>query len=415
MDAETFEDLATTVLSEKYKIPFLKFKSGKDEGRDAVARRTNIDLGGGNLLTDQNVVVQVKHTINESEKFNDATRKRRFDNEKKKVEKLVNENELDIYIIVTNYKLPAGQCRKLEETFKKCGAKEVVVVGNETLTQWLNDSQELQQKVLRLYPEGLIYDLSSSLKAAQSVQLLFHYKKDLEDRIIDLEAFKRAKEIVESGLVFITGDPGTGKTTVAKNLFIQLFDEYVVFDITSPNDFEENWSLNQKQVFFMDNISSDDMNKWYKLEDRLEMLIENGSKFVFAGNSVVFKEAQRVLKEPGHHSFYDRLCDAAIDLSSQEFCLSEDKKQEMLKNRVNMGDNDDSTKAALLDKGMVSYAASIDCPCFPFVASSLGCKRTLDKFKREVQSVYNKDFLDKFFNSVKPGLSIDRIHKWTPI
>ena len=151
VDAETFEDLATTVLSEKYKIPFLKFKSGKDEGRDAVARRTNIDLGGGNLLTDQNVVVQVKHTINESEKFNDGIRERRFDKEKKKVEKLVNENELDIYIIVTNYKLPAGQCMKLEETFKKCGAKEVVVVGNETLTQWLNDSQELQQKVLRLY------------------------------------------------------------------------------------------------------------------------------------------------------------------------------------------------------------------------------------------------------------------------
>ena len=237
----------------------------RDGGRDAVARGVNIDLGGGNVLTDQNVVVQVKHTIYETERFSDTTRRRVFDGEKEKVEKLVNENELDIYIIVTNYELPAGQCMKLEETFKKCGAKEVVVVGNETLTQWLNDSQELQQKVLRLYPEGLIYDLSSSLKAAQSVQLLFHYKKHLEDRIIDLEAFKRAKEIVqESGLVFITGDPGTGKTTVAKNLFLQLFDEYVVFDITSPNDFEENWNLNQKQVFFMDNINSDDMNKWYK-------------------------------------------------------------------------------------------------------------------------------------------------------
>ena len=367
-----------------------------------MARGVNIDLGGGNVLTDQNVVVQVKHTIYETERFSDTTRKRVFDGEKEKVEKLVNENELDIYIIVTNYELPAGQCKKLEETFKKCGAKEVVVVGNETLTQWLNDSQELQQKVLRLYPEGLIYDLSSSLKAAQSVQLLFHYKKDLEDRIIDLEAFKRAKEIVqESGLVFITGDPGTGKTTVAKNLFIQLFDEYVVFDITSPNDFEENWNLNQKQVFFMDNINSDDMNKWYKLKDRLEIVIKNGSKFVFAGNLMVFKEAQRVLKEPGHDLFYDRLCDAAIDLSSQEFCLSEDKKQEMLKKHIEMGDNYNSTKAALLKNDMVSHAAKINCPCFPVVANLLGCKRTLDKFKKDVQSVHNEDFLDQFFKWVQ--------------
>ena len=151
VDAETFEDLATTVLSEKYKIPFLKFKSGNDAGQDAVAKRVNIDLGGKNILTDQNVVVQVKHTRYETKSFSDKTRKRVFDGGKKKVEKLVNENELDIYIIVTNYELPAGQCMKLEETFKKCGAKEVVVVGNETLTQCLNDSQELQQKVLGLY------------------------------------------------------------------------------------------------------------------------------------------------------------------------------------------------------------------------------------------------------------------------
>ena len=151
VDAETFEDLATTVLSEKYKIPFLKFKSGNDAGQDAVAKRVNIDLGGKNILTDQNVVVQVKHTRYETKSFSDKTRKRVFDGGKKKVEKLVNENELDIYIIVTNYELPAGQCKKLEETFKNCGAKQVHVVGNETLTQWLNDSQELQQKVLRLY------------------------------------------------------------------------------------------------------------------------------------------------------------------------------------------------------------------------------------------------------------------------
>ena len=154
VDADKFEDLAITVLSEKYKIPFVRFKSGKDGGQDAVAKRVNIDLGGGNVLTDQNVVVQVKHTIYESEKFNDGTRNRVFKDEIKKVKKLVDENELDIYIIVTNYKLPAGQCKKLQNTFtdKKCaGAKQVIVVGNKTLTQWLNDSQELQQKVLRLY------------------------------------------------------------------------------------------------------------------------------------------------------------------------------------------------------------------------------------------------------------------------
>ena len=239
----------------------MKFKGAvRDGGRDAAARRVNIDLGGGNVLTDQNVVVQVKHTGEELEKFKNV-----FKDEIEKVKKLVDQNELDIYIIVTNYKLPGGQDKELRDTFtaKKAGAKEVIVVGNETLTQWLNDSLKLQQKVLRLYPEGIINDLSSSLTAAQSVQLLFQYKEDL-DRMIDLNAFKKAKKIVESGLVFITGDPGTGKTTVARNVFLELSEEYAVFDITSPDHFEQNFNLDQKQVFFMDNINSDDMNKWYK-------------------------------------------------------------------------------------------------------------------------------------------------------
>ena len=161
---DEFEKLAAIVLKEIYKIPFLIFKNGKDGGRDAVARNTNIDLGGGNVLTNQNVVVQVKHTEDGSATFYNVTRNRVFEKEKKNVKRLVDDDGLDIYIFLTNYKLPAGQCVELEKLFKDAGAKEVVVVGYETLSLWLNSSPEL--KVRRLYPA--VDDSNSTSESCES-------------------------------------------------------------------------------------------------------------------------------------------------------------------------------------------------------------------------------------------------------
>ena len=112
---------------------------------------------------------------------------------------------------------------------------------------------------------------------------------------------------------------------------------------------------------------------------------------MFAGNEVVLEEAHS-----SSNKFYDRLSNAAINLSDQQFNLSKDKKQEILKKHVNMGDIDNLTKEALLKDDMVSHAAEINCPCFPLVAKSLGSRVSLEKFNAAVPTVYNKEFLDQF-------------------
>ena len=226
----------------------------------------NIDLGGGNILRNQDLIVQVKHTgEDQSKTIPNHVRKKIFETEKKKVEKLVKENQLDTtYIMLTNYKLSAIQEGKfnkcfnaaknvpakkgipakkgvrgkkgvraknakqnhsdeLENCFKGAGAKHVLIIGKETLSQWLGDYPELQMKVIRYYPRGHIGDLMHCSKAVISNQMLERYREDLEN-ITDVKAFTKAKEIVESdkGLVFITGVPGSGKTTVAKQLVVHL-------------------------------------------------------------------------------------------------------------------------------------------------------------------------------------------------
>ena len=366
----------------------------------------NINLGGKNVLKNQDLIVQVKHTGKElPEKITNSVRRKIFEKEKKQVEELVKRNKLDTtYIIFSNYDLPSLQEQKLHDCYNV--ANNVLIIGKETLSQWLGDSRELQMKVIRYYPRGHLTDLTDCPKAVQSIQLLERYREDLEN-ITDVEAFTKAKEIVESdkGLVFITGVPGSGKTTVAKQLIVQLFDEYdsvTYYDITYPNDFDKYWIPDEKYIFFMDEIDSNSMNEWSKLEKKLKVAIKEGSKFVFAGNAVVLEEAHS-----STNKFYDRLCNAAINLSDQQFNLSKDKKQEMLKKHVDMGDIDNLTKEALLKDDMVSHAAEINCPCFPLVAESLGSRDRLEQFKAAVPPMppeYNQMFLDEFFKWVQSEL-----------
>ena len=143
--SDDFENLAAIVLHHIYKRPFHVYKGGRDGGIDAEA--SNIGF-----LTNDKIIVQVKHTSNESGTLTKSTRKSVFEKEKPKVEKLVKDGKLGTYVIFTNYPLPAGQAECLKECFKETGAKNVEVVGYETLCNWLNGSRTLEATLLARYP-----------------------------------------------------------------------------------------------------------------------------------------------------------------------------------------------------------------------------------------------------------------------
>ena len=121
------------------------YKGGREGGIDADA--TNIGI-----LINEKIVVQIKHTSNESGTLTGSTRKSVFEKEKPKVEKLVKDNKLETYVIFTNYPLPASQAQHLKECFNEAGAKNVEVVGYETLCNWLNGSLTLEATLLARYP-----------------------------------------------------------------------------------------------------------------------------------------------------------------------------------------------------------------------------------------------------------------------
>ena len=64
--------------------------------------------------------------------------------ENPKVEKLVEDNELETYVIFTDYQVPPDQARNLEHYFKEAGAKLVEVIGYEVLCSWVSGSPDLK-------------------------------------------------------------------------------------------------------------------------------------------------------------------------------------------------------------------------------------------------------------------------------
>ena len=142
---DEFEIIVAYILENKYGRPFLVYKGGRDGGIDAEA--SNIGM-----LTNDKIIVQVKHTSDELKTLKDGKRISIFENEKSKVEKLVDENKLETYVIVTNYQLPAGQAQKLKECFEEAGAKNVEVHGYETLCTWVSGSRDLKEKLFDNYP-----------------------------------------------------------------------------------------------------------------------------------------------------------------------------------------------------------------------------------------------------------------------
>ncbi len=93
---------------------------------------------------------------------------------------MVKSGELDIYMAVTNYRVPAGQEVKMVEMFSCIGCQRVVVVGKESLTRWIRESRHLTKVVFSLYGIGgtplrnlALYSAKGVKKLKKNVQVMY--------------------------------------------------------------------------------------------------------------------------------------------------------------------------------------------------------------------------------------------------
>ena len=388
-----FEDLAASTLAEEYNVSFHTYSTGRDRGIDATA-----------LINGKKAVVQVKHSNDVTKQLTEGEANIIFKGEKEKVRKLVQDNELDIYFLVTNFTHPAGQSLRLRQLFESCGAKEVHIYGKEDLIRLINMTPKLKQRFKELYRVG---DLTQNVRSAEQSDAVaqFYEKRELDSFVETVALSEAKKKLEKEKLVFITGPRGSGKTTILKQLATHgdFRDKYQLHIITETSNFGDQWSPNQQHLFVIDDIfgssafNINETEQWNKLSDKISSAIENNSLFVVTSSSNIFEEAKSYMASP----LLSRLQTSTLNLSEKKYQLTRNEKGEVLRKHIEKGNNSSKEKEDLLKDDVLDRAADIVCPCFPLVASKLGSRECCEDMMKQLSTtVIDHKYLDAFFAKV---------------
>ncbi|WP_416150238.1 restriction endonuclease [Salipaludibacillus sp. HK11] len=247
---DEFEIFSHDLLERKYGIEFERFKPGKDGG---------IDLRHY-VNSDKSIIVQCKRYSEYSQLFRNL--------EKKEVDKVKKLNP-SRYIVVTSVPLSVDNKTKIMKLFEPFILTPNDIIGKEELEDLLKDNPDIEKKQFKLW-----------LTSINVLQKILHNGIHSRSEFTDIEIKNNAKLYVQNQslseaqtlldsnkFVILSGNPGVGKTTLAKMLLLELMvNDYQV--ITISKDIEEAESVFEKgikQVFYYDDFLGSNF-----LEDRLD-------------------------------------------------------------------------------------------------------------------------------------------------
>ena len=243
LNDKDFEILVVALLSKQFDKKIERFKSGKDQGIDG-----RFFEGNSN---NQTVIIQCKHWL--------KTGITRLISECERTEttkvKNINPNR---YIFVTSLPLSAKNKNDILNIFQPYIKHKSDILGQEDLNNLLKEYPDVERKHYKLYLTS-INILQTVLDNDIIGRSDFHLKEIQEflPKYVRTENHKESfKKLEELGSIVINGEPGIGKTTLAKQLCLDyVFREYELVVISdSIREAEKVYSLEKKQIFYFDDF-----------------------------------------------------------------------------------------------------------------------------------------------------------------
>lgn len=243
LNDKELEELSRDILNKKLKIDFQNFKVGKDGG---------IDLRYSSSKNLNKQIVQVKHYLKSG--FNRLYSDLKV--ELKKVKLLAPQK----YYLVTSLPLNANQKDKLYNLFHPYIKTPNDIFSQEDLNKYLKKYSEIEKKWFKLWlssTEVLQIILNNGI-LGKSVFTENSIKKNVQ-LYVQSDSYNDAINILTNyKYILITGQPGVGKTTLAKLLTLELLaDGYQLIYI--DDDLKEAEALYdpdplKKQIFYFDDF-----------------------------------------------------------------------------------------------------------------------------------------------------------------
>ncbi len=247
LNDKEFEHISIDLISIDKEKRFERFKAGKDGGIDGRFYHSD----------GSQEIIQCKHYLKTGFDGLIASLKKKNDKGVNEIDKVNKLNPIK-YIFVTSLQLSANNKKTIKELFIPYIQSDNDIYGQEDLNVILSDNTNIEEKYYKLWISSTVVlnrIMNNAIKS-RSEALVENIKEKSKYYVIT-ENHNKAIEILEkTNVIIIAGEPGIGKTTLAKNMAIFYIEkDFECYDIENAiNEAESIFEKGKKQIFYFDDF-----------------------------------------------------------------------------------------------------------------------------------------------------------------
>lgn len=255
LSSDEFEDFSRHLLnryySDKYPskgIYFLSTNKGRDEG---------IDLYHSSERNDFEIIVQVKHYAGSSlSHLMNSLFGSKGASKGTELEKVKRINPVR-YILVTSLNVPLSKKQEIKKKFSPFIGELKDIIDYRVLNNLLEDYPDIEKRFIKLYFTSA--EVMRQVVFFDSIGYGRFIKDHIENKIkvfVDTGIFSEAeKQLKDSRVLIVTGEPGSGKTTLAEILIYKYLKEkyHLGYILNNISKADEVW-VEGLQIFYYDDF-----------------------------------------------------------------------------------------------------------------------------------------------------------------